>query len=80
MSDDETHQDYRFCNIQISKQSFSITEISVWIALVWVGDICMDCIGLGRVFRLVRMKFCSNHKSSLCHVKDGTKNRFCLFV
>ena len=24
----------------------------------------MDCFSLGRVFRLVRMKFCGNHKSS----------------
>lgn len=23
----------------------------------------MDCFSLGRVFRLVRMKFCGNHKS-----------------
>ena len=40
----------------------------------------MDCISLCRVFRLVRMKFCSNHKSSFMPCEGWYKESFVVLV
>jgi hypothetical protein len=36
MSDDETHQGWIFCNIQISKQNFSIIKMTFFVWFSWI--------------------------------------------